>query len=58
MRIAGFLFLPSGWLIVLFAIGLLSNTAQIAFVTAGIVLELLGLALVLRSHILPHKGIR
>jgi len=58
MRIAGFLMLLAGWGIVLSAAALLkTSAARIAFVLAGAGVEVLGLVLVIRSHIVP-KGDR
>jgi hypothetical protein len=50
MKLGGFLFLLSGWAIVIAAILLLTNAGRAVFVLAGIAVEILGLALVLRSH--------
>lgn len=51
MRILGFLLLLAGWGIILAAIILLSQTpARMAFVIAGLGVEVLGFALVIRSH--------
>jgi hypothetical protein len=54
MRFAGFLFLSSGWLIVLAAVILLKFTALAGFVLTGLVVQMLGLTLVVRTHVLPH----
>ena len=54
MRYAGFIFLPSGWVIVLAALILLKSTALTGFVLVGFALQLLGLTLVVRSHVIPH----
>ena len=54
MRFAGFLFLSSGWLIVLAAVVLLKSAALAGFVLAGFAMQLLGLTLVVRSHVIPH----
>jgi hypothetical protein len=52
MKTAGFLLLLSGWLLVLAAIALLNGgVARNAFVGAGVLVELLGLALTGRAHI-------
>lgn len=52
MKIAGFLLLATGWLLVLTAIVLLrSEGARAAFVLAGLATEALGLALAVRSHL-------
>ena len=54
MRYAGFLFLLSGWLIVLAAVILLKSVALTGFVLTGFLVQLLGLTLVVRSHVIPH----
>lgn len=51
MKLAGFLLLLAGFAIVLAAIVLFSSNMQRGwFICAGIAVELLGLALVFRSH--------
>jgi hypothetical protein len=56
MRIAGFLLLLAGWGIVLGAIALLGSPSLITgFVMAGTGVEVLGLALVIRSHRLLRR---
>lgn len=64
MKAAGFLLLVTGWMLVLSALILLpgggagnpgSGMAQAAFVTAGVGVEILGLVLVMRSHLMPRK---
>jgi hypothetical protein len=54
MRLPGFLLLLAGWLIVLAAVALLRSTAQGIFAVAGLGVQLLGLTLVVRSHVIPH----
>jgi hypothetical protein len=55
-RLIGFLLLLAGWGIVLAAIGMLTaDGARAAFVLAGVAVELLGLGLVGRSHLLPEE---
>ena len=54
MRYAGFLFLVSGWLIVLAAVSLLKSMALAGFSLTGFFIQLLGLTLVVRSHVIPH----
>ncbi len=55
MKLAGFLLLPAGWIIVLAAIALLpAAPSRAAFVLAGIGVELLGLSVVIRSHAVPR----
>jgi hypothetical protein len=52
MKLAGFMLLPAGWLIVLTAIVLLPpGAARAAFLLAGLAIEALGLGLVVRAHI-------
>ncbi|MGD1211691.1 MAG: hypothetical protein ABR973_10075 [Candidatus Acidiferrales bacterium] len=50
MKLLGFLILPAGWGIVVTAVALLTGAPQIAFVLAGLGVEALGLALVIRAH--------
>ena len=55
MKILGFLLLLAGWIIVLAAIEMLSALeARGAFVAAGILVEVIGFALVIRSHSAPQ----
>ena len=61
MKLAGFMLLPSGWLIVLSTLVLLTpaqTVARTGFVLAGVCVEALGLVLVVRAHILRrgHRG--
>ncbi|HEY4899522.1 MAG TPA: hypothetical protein VIH91_01760 [Terriglobales bacterium] len=59
MKLAGILFLLAGWGIVLCALDLLRPTpALIAFVFAGMVVELMGLFLLFRSHTKLREEIR
>jgi hypothetical protein len=52
MKLAGFLLLLAGWLIVIAAVALLAVAPQRAgFVLAGIGVESLGLILAVRSHL-------
>jgi hypothetical protein len=54
LKPAGFFLLIMGWLLVLSALILLGQgAARAGFVGAGVAVELLGLALVVRSHIAP-----
>jgi hypothetical protein len=56
MKIAGFLLLVAGWLLVLAAVVLLRpGPPQAVFSLAGIAVEVLALALVFRSHLVPHR---
>ena len=55
MKIAGFLLLLAGWAIVLAAIVLLkSEASRTVFMLAGASVEILGLVLVIRSHLQPR----
>ncbi len=55
MKFLGFLLLLAGWGIVLTALALLAASApRVAFVLAGIGVEILGLALVIRPHPAPR----
>lgn len=54
MRIGGFLFLVAGWVNVLTAIALLKGPALAAFVMAGFLLQAVGFAFLIRSH-LPER---
>ena len=62
MRIAGFLLLIAGWLLVLAALAMLpagaaagmnNGMARNAFVLAGLGVELTGLLIVVRTHMSP-----
>ena len=55
MRLGGFLLLLSGWAIVVAALKLLHGGALSAFIVAGLAVEILGLALVAKSHILLRE---
>jgi len=56
MRLAGFLLLPAGWLIVLAAVMILqAPVPRTAFVLAGIGVETLGLILVVRSYLIVRR---
>ena len=55
MKFLGFLLLLAGWGIVLTAVVLLAASApRVAFVLAGIGVEILGLILVIRAHPAPR----
>jgi len=55
MRLAGFLLLPSGWIIVLAAVAILSpSPSRAGFAFAGAGVEVLGLSFVMRSHLIPR----
>lgn len=56
MRLAGFFLLLAGWGIVLSTLPLLASLSiRAVFVLAGMAVELTGLGLVIRSHMVP-KG--
>lgn len=56
MKLAGFFLLLAGWGIAMSTLPLLpSLPARAAFVLAGVAVELMGLGLVVRSHLVP-KG--
>lgn len=51
MRLFGFLLLLAGWGIVVSALALMTKDApRIAFVLAGVGVEIVGLVLVIRAH--------
>jgi hypothetical protein len=54
MKLAGFLLLPAGWFLVLSALVLLGpGPARSAFILAGMGVELLGLGLAVKAHLVP-----
>ena len=56
MRLAGFLLLVAGWAIAVFSVGMLPAAGpRSAFVLAGLAVEILGLALAVRSHTVPEN---
>lgn len=56
MKIAGLLLLLAGWFLVVAALVLLrAASPQALFMLAGLAVELLGLALLFRSHLIPHR---
>jgi len=56
MKLVGFLLLLAGWIIVLTAIVILpAATGRTGFVFAGVGVEVLGLILVVRSHLVPRE---
>ena len=56
MKLAGFLLLPAGWGIVLGALALLPSTfPRTSFVLAGMGVEILGLVLFIRSHMVMRE---
>jgi len=55
MKLAGFLLLLAGWGLVLSAVVLLAaSPSRAAFALAGVAVEILGLVLVVRTHLLPR----
>jgi hypothetical protein len=57
MKFIGFLLLLTGWVIALSAIVMLPRPgARAAFMLAGVAVELLGLALVTREHLLQIEA--
>jgi hypothetical protein len=55
MKIAGLLLLMAGWFLVLSAVVLLrAAPAQGAFALAGVAVEVVGLVLLFRSHLVAH----
>ncbi len=55
MKAFGFLLLLAGWGLVLAALALLAASVPRAiFVLAGVCVELVGLALVMRAHLVPQ----
>ena len=56
MKVVGFLMLLAGWFLVLAAIVLFASPPlRAAFVLAGIAVEVLGLVLAFRSHLIPRE---
>ena len=56
MRLTGFLLLLAGWGLDLAAMTLLKPTpVQTGFVWAGTAVQILGLVLVARSHLIPRE---
>jgi hypothetical protein len=56
MKVGGFLMLLAGWFLVLAAIVLLpSPPMRAAFILAGVAVEVLGLILAFRSHLIPRE---
>ena len=56
MKVLGFLLLLAGWFLVLAAIVLFASPPlRAAFVLAGIAVEVLGLILAFRSHLIPRE---
>ena len=56
MKVVSFSLLLAGWFLVLASIVLLDSPAsRNGFVLAGIAVEILGLVLVFRSHLVPRE---
>ena len=56
MKLIGFLFLLTGWFLVLTALEMLSAaTPRALFVLAGFGIEVLGLVLIFRAHHAPSE---
>ncbi len=56
MKLVGFLLLLSGWVLVLSAVILLGSALpRTTFALAGVGVEVLGLILVARSHLVPRR---
>jgi hypothetical protein len=56
MKVVGFFLLLSGWLIVLAALAVIGSGVPLqAFILSGVGVEVLGLALVIRSHLVPRR---
>lgn len=54
MKLTGFLLLACGWIIVLAAIALLPvGPFEVTFVLLALAVQVLGLTLVFRAHLLP-----
>jgi len=57
MKLAGFLLLLAGWGLVVSAVAMLASPSPRAvFVLAGTGVELLGLGLLVRAHLLPRPA--
>jgi hypothetical protein len=57
MKITGLLMMPAGWFLVLTALVLLRTVvAQNLFVAAGFGVEIMGLVLFTRAHLVPKRG--
>lgn len=56
MKVVGFLMLLAGWFLILAAIVLFASPPlRAAFVLAGIAVEVLGMILAFRSHLIPRE---
>ena len=57
MKIIGFLMLPAGWFLVIAALAMLRTfAAQSMFVAAGAGVEIMGLVLFTRAHLILKRG--
>ena len=57
MKVVGFLMLLAGWFLVLASIVLFASTpARAGFVLTGAAVEILGLILAFRAHVIPREG--
>lgn len=56
MKLVGFFLLLAGWAIVLAALAVIGSGAPLtAFILSGLAVELLGMGLVIRSHLTPRR---
>jgi hypothetical protein len=56
MKLTGFLLLACGWIIILAAIALLpSGPSEVTFVLLALAVQMLGLTLVFRAHLVPGR---
>jgi hypothetical protein len=57
MKLVGFFLLLAGWAIVLAALAVIGGGVPLtAFILSGAGVEILGTALVMRSHLIRHEG--
>lgn len=54
MKLLGFFLQVTGWIIVMAAIALLEAAPRTAFALAGFCVQMLGVTLAVRSHLIPH----
>jgi hypothetical protein len=54
MRLVGLFLLVAGWIIVLAAIALLQAAPRTGFALAGCCVQLLGVTIAVRSHLIPR----
>jgi len=54
MKLAGFLLLLSGWMVVIAAVALLGSRTRAIFALAGTGVEVLGMSLVFHSHLVDR----